>query len=182
MQHAQSIATRVRDCYMCPRSGDTSAAERCPQCFLLPKHWAHHIAGQMTETRAWIWDLWLLSERAGAEQHISQACNQGENKAGTEDEAVSVVQLKHQVQYFQRIWLKTKCKFFPVVTIAAKSRGQIAIVLSTNTCTMENVQNPELLQVKQAGLNEVPFQFVFTQTNVKIWRYFRKKNKQLLCW
>lgn len=35
---------------------------------------------------------------------------------------------------------------------------------------MENIPNPELLQVKQAGLNEVPFQIFifFTQTNIKI--------------
>lgn len=49
----------------------------------------------MTETRVWIWDLWLLAESAGTKQQISGARNQGEEKAGTENEEVmSVVQLK----------------------------------------------------------------------------------------
>lgn len=74
---------------------------------------------------------------------------------------------------------KPNLNFFPVVTIATKPRGQMGIALSMNTRIMENIQNPELLQVKQAGPNKIPFQFVFTQTNIKIWRYFRKK---LLCW
>lgn len=44
----------------------------------------------------------------------------------------------------------------------------MGIALSMNTRIMENIQNPELLQVKQAGPNKIPFQFVFTQTNIKI--------------
>lgn len=82
---------------------------------------------------------------------------------------------------WQRGWLKPKSRFFPVATIATKSGGQTAIAFSMDMCTMENVQNPELLQVKQAGLNEVSFQFYFfTRTSIKIWRYFRKKPPILL--
>lgn len=81
---------------------------------------------------------------------------------------------------WQRSWLKTKSQFFPVFTIATKPRGQIAIALSMNTCTVENAQNPELLQVKQAGLNEAPFQFFFYPNQYQNMKIFQKKT--LLCW
>lgn len=48
-----------------------------------------------------------------------------------------------------------------------------------NTCTMKNAQNADLLQVKQAGLNEFPFQFVFTKP---ISKYEDISEEILLCW
>lgn len=80
----------------------------------------------------------------------------------------------------RELWLETNSQYLPVVTTAMKPRRVMRIALSTNTCTTKQVQKAYVLQVKHAGDNKVPFQFVFTQSNTKKWRYFRKKNMILL--
>ena len=40
----------------------------------------------------------------------------------------------------RELWLETNSQYLPVVTTAMKTRGLMGIALSTNTCTMKQVQ------------------------------------------